>query len=71
MLSLIKSLQSRRNGFKTTKPTGTYLSQKVTYVHKNIYVDHINITDKDSATSRGDLVFFPHTKPTWPGKSGH
>jgi hypothetical protein len=32
----------------------------------NIYVDHINITDKDSATFTGDLGFFPHTKPTWP-----
>ena len=37
----------------------------------NIYVDHINITDKDSATFTGDLGFSPHTKPTWPGKSGH
>jgi hypothetical protein len=34
----------------------------------NIYVDHINITDKDSATFTGDLVFFPHILPTWPVK---
>ena len=32
----------------------------------NIYVDHINITDKDSATFTGDLVFFSHPLPTWP-----
>ncbi len=32
----------------------------------NVYVDHINITDKDTATFTVDLVFSPHRLPTWP-----
>ena len=64
-LTIFKEMDSRLQGLLAH----THL-RRLLMCTINIYVDHINITDKDSATFTGDLGFFPTLSLLGQGNQG-